>query len=166
MSESIQDACETTQPVAQDNEEAHATDVPPPSEDQPETPEARPAPPEEAPPPEPTPPEEAPPPEAQGEVNGGPLGCCLGVTVGLLLSLSLIILSYVFANPLRGLFQGNESLLGLLVRVLMGLLAFALAISFGVLGWRLGKRFFREYEPPPVKERKRRTRTKTSEQNI
>src|SRR5579884_3011004 len=28
------------------------------------------------------------PPEAQGEVNGGPLGCCLGVTVGLLLSLS------------------------------------------------------------------------------
>jgi hypothetical protein len=155
MSESIQDACETTQPVAQHNEEAHVTDAPPPSEDQPEIPEARPA-----------PPEEAPPPEAQGEVNGGPLGCCLGVTVGLLLSLSLIILSYVFANPLRGLFQGNESLLGLLVRILMGLLAFALAISFGVLGWRLGKRFFREYEPPPVKERKRRTRTKTSEQNI
>ncbi len=29
------------------------------------------------------------PPEAQGETNGGPLGCCLGVTVGLLLSLTV-----------------------------------------------------------------------------
>src|SRR4051812_14890085 len=32
------------------------------------------------------------PPEAQGEANGGPLGCCLGIMVGLLLSLSLAIL--------------------------------------------------------------------------
>src|ERR1700687_4756104 len=29
------------------------------------------------------------PPEAQGETNGGPLGCCLGIVVGLLFSLLL-----------------------------------------------------------------------------
>ncbi len=155
MSENTQDDFETALPVDQNDEEAQPIDSTTPQEDEPETIEEK-----------PSPPGEALPPEAQGEVNGGPLGCCMGVTIGLLLSLSLIILSYVFANPLRGLFQGNDSLLGLLVRILMGLLAFALAIFLGVVGWRLGKRFFREYEPPMVKERKRRIRAKKIEQNI
>jgi hypothetical protein len=155
MSENTQDAFETAPPVDQNDEEAQPIGSTTPQKDEPETIEEK-----------PSQPEETLPPEAQGEVNGGPLGCCLGVTVGLLLSLSLIILSYVFANPLRGLFQGNDTLFGLLVRVLMVLLAFALAIFFGVIGWRLGKRFFREYEPPMVKERKRRTRAKRVEQNI
>lgn len=155
MSENTQDGFKAATPLDQNNEEAQPINSTTPQEDEPETREEK-----------PSPPGEALPPEAQGEVNGGPLGCCLGVTVGLLLSLSLIILSYVFANPLRGLFQGNDSLLGLLVRILMGILAFALAIAFGVVGWRLGKRFFREYEPPMVKERKRRTRAEKLEQNI
>jgi len=155
MSENIQDDFETAPPVAQNDTESQSIGSTTPQEDQPKTVEEK-----------PSQPAETLPPEAQGEVNGGPLGCCLGVTIGLLLSLSLIILSYVFADPLRGLFQGNDTLLGLLVRILMGLLAFALAIFFGVLGWRLGKRFFREYEPPAVKERKRRTRAEKLEQNI
>lgn len=105
-------------------------------------------------------PESALPPEAQGEANGGPLGCCLGVMFGLVLSLSLAILSRIYVNPLGTLFQGNYWLLGLMVRILMGILAFAFAMLFGYFGWKLGKRFYREYEPPVVKERKRRSRPK------
>lgn len=102
-------------------------------------------------------PENALPPEAQGEANGGPLGCCLGTMIGLLLSLSLAIFSRVYATTLIGALQGNYWLLGLIVRILMGILAFALAIFFGYVGWRLGKRFYREYDPPA---RKRRSRPK------
>ncbi len=98
------------------------------------------------------------PPEALGETNGGPLGCCLGVMVGMLLSLSLAILSRLYATPLGSLFQGNYGLLGLFVRILMGILVLALAILFGYIGWKLGKRFYREYEAPVRKERKRRFR--------
>jgi hypothetical protein len=106
------------------------------------------------------------PPEAQGEANGGPLGCCLGIMVGMLLSLSLAVLSRVFAGQLGSLFQGNYGLLGLLVRILMGILAVALAIFFGYLGWKLGRKFYREYEPPPAKERKRRPGAKKVQQKV
>lgn len=105
-------------------------------------------------------PEASLPPEAQGETNGGPLGCCLGVMIGLLLSLSLAILSRVFAAPLGSVLQGNYGLLGILVRILMGILAVVFAILFGYLGWKLGRRFYREYEPPVIKERPRRARAK------
>src|SRR5438552_10221916 len=37
------------------------------------------------------------PPEAQGETNGGPLGCCLGITVGLLIS---VLLGVIGLGPL------------------------------------------------------------------
>lgn len=104
------------------------------------------------------------PPEAQGEVNGGPLGCCLGIMIGLLLSLSLAILGRFFAEPLGNLFQNNYGLLGLIIRILMGVMAFALAIVFGYFGWKLGKRFYREYEPPLVKTRTRRSRSKKLQQ--
>lgn len=98
------------------------------------------------------------PPEAQGETNGGPLGCCLGTAIGMLLSLSLAIFSRLYVAPLGALFHGNYGLLGLLVRILMGLLILVLAILFGYIGWKLGKRFYREYEPPVIKERKRRVK--------
>lgn len=104
------------------------------------------------------------PPEAQGEANGGPLGCCLGVMIGLLLSLSLAVLSRFYAEPLAAALQGNYGLLGLIVRILMGILAFALAIFCGYLGWKVGRRIYREYEPPVVPERKRRTRPKKLQQ--
>jgi hypothetical protein len=98
------------------------------------------------------------PPEARGEVNGGPLGCCLGVTVGLFLSLTVAILSRLYAGPLTGFFQQNYGLMGILIRFLMGILAFLLAILCGRFGWKLGKRFYREYEAPPVKVRKRKAK--------
>ena len=100
-------------------------------------------------------PENALPPEAQGETNGGPLGCCLGMMVGLLLSLSLAVVSRFYADPLASILQGGYGRLGLIVRILMGILAFALAIFFGYTGWKLGRRFYREYEPPVQKRRSR-----------
>jgi len=50
------------------------------------------------------------PPEAQGETNGGPLGCCLGIVVGLLLSLSIAVFSRLYADPLASVLSGNLSL--------------------------------------------------------
>ena len=107
-------------------------------------------------------PENTLPPEAQGEVNGGPLGCCLGFMVGallggVLLSLSLTVLNHAFAD---------YGLAGWLVRVLLGILAFVLLIFLCRTGWKLGKRFYREYEPPTVKERQRRPRAKKVQQKI
>lgn len=104
------------------------------------------------------------PPEAQGEANGGPLGCCLGTMIGLVLSLSLAILSRAYATSLGNILQGNYWLLGLLVRILMGIMAFALAFLFGYAGWRLGKRFYREYEPPQIKRRGQRSGSKKPHQ--
>lgn len=104
------------------------------------------------------------PPEAQGEANGGPLGCCLGSMIGLLLSLSLVIFSRAYASELGGLLQGNFWLLGLIVRIVMGILAFVFAIFFGYVGWKLGKRFYRIYEPVPDRRQKRRSRDKNLHQ--
>ncbi len=95
-------------------------------------------------------------PENQPEYDpgGGPLGCCLGISVGLFLSLILAVVSRLYADPLSILFQQNYGLLGWLVRILMALIGIGLAIFCGTLGWRLGKRFYREYDPPAPKNRK------------
>ncbi len=94
------------------------------------------------------------PPEAQGETNGGPLGCCLGTVVGLLLTALLLLgVSILLSNG--------------------GILSFATipviiagTIAGGYFGWRIGKRVYKEYEPPivkrqyrgtPAKKRKRKT---------
>src|SRR5260370_18392482 len=47
----------------------------------------------------------------QGEVNGGggPLGCCLGGTVGLPLSLTVAILSRIYSHPLPQLITSGFS---------------------------------------------------------
>jgi len=82
------------------------------------------------------------PPEARGEANGGPLGCCLGVMVGLLLSLILVVISRLYADPLAGILSGD---LSLIVRSLLIILAIAGSLLCGYLGWKLGKRFYREY---------------------
>ena len=111
-------------------------------------------------------PENTLPPEAQGEANGGPLGCCLGVMIGLLLSLSLAVFSRVYANELGSALQGNFGLLGLLVRIFMGILAFAFAIFFGYVGWKMGKRFYRIYDAPPDRRSKRSSKSKKLEQKV
>ena len=91
------------------------------------------------------------PPEAQGEVNGGPLGCCLGVTIGLVLSLTVAVLSRLYADPLAQIFHGN---LSITVRIVMSILAITGAVLFGFIGWKIGKRLYREYELSPRQQRK------------
>jgi hypothetical protein len=91
------------------------------------------------------------PPEARGESNGGPLGCCLGIVVGLLLSLSIAIVSRMYATPLFDLLHGW---LSITVRIVMVLVGAGLAIAFGYLGWKIGKRAFREYELSPQQKKR------------
>jgi hypothetical protein len=105
---------------------------------------------EEQPPAEATP-EAQLPPEAQGEVNGGPLGCCLGVTIGLLLSLIVAVLSRFYADPLTQVFHSS---LSMTVRLVMSIFAIAAAVLFGYVGWKIGKRLYREYELSPRQQRK------------
>jgi uncharacterized membrane protein len=97
------------------------------------------------------------PPEAQGDVNGGPLGCCLGVVIGLLLSVSIALLSRFYADPL---YKALNSNLSILVRILMVLVAIIAMIALGYLGWRIGKLLYREYEQPIPQPRQRRRRKK------
>ena len=91
------------------------------------------------------------PPEAQGETNGGPLGCCLGITVGILLSLVIAVISRIYPDLFVHIL-GEQ--LSIVTRVLMALILIVGAIIFGTLGWRIGKRFYREYEPSPRYVRK------------
>jgi len=97
------------------------------------------------------------PPEAQGEINGGPLGCCLGVMVGLLLSLSVAVISRFYADPLAHILGG---VLSLVVRIAMALAALIAVVVCGNFGWKIGKKLYREYDPPVIKDRRRDTRPK------
>ena len=99
------------------------------------------------------------PPEAQGELHGGPLGCCLGVTVGLLLSALLGILG--FGHNLAFLLSFVLPFNTLtLVQIATGCISVGGAIIVGVVGWKVGKRFYREYEPPVIKDRRRKSKPK------
>lgn len=77
------------------------------------------------------------PPEAQGEANGGPLGCCLGIVVGLLLTFFVItIISILIHNG--GYLGGATAPIGILG-----------GIIGGFLGWKIGKAIYHEYELSP-----------------
>ncbi len=89
------------------------------------------------------------PPEAQGDMNGGPLGCCLGTTIGLLLSVSIALLSRFYADPLAHLLGGA---LSVVVRILMILVAIVAVVICSYFGWRIGKGVYREYNAPVVPE--------------
>src|SRR5947209_463146 len=92
-------------------------------------------------PPSPSP-EELLPPEARGEANGGPLGCCLGIVVGLLLTALLTTgLSLALAN---GGALSFATIPVLFIGTVLG----------GYLGWRIGKRVYKEYELSPRQKRK------------
>ncbi len=96
--------------------------------------------------------QEALPPEAQGELNGGPLGCCLGVAIGLMVSLSIAVIGRLYANDLLPILH-SPLLVLILLRVAMGIAALAAAIICGYFGWKIGKRLYREYEAPNIKYR-------------
>src|SRR5579863_5909768 len=90
------------------------------------------------------------PPEAQGEVNGGPLGCCFGVSMGLLLgagiaSLSIPVISHFFAG------RGFLAMLTQILVIVVVVVVFCLLAYFG---WKIGRRVFREYDPSPAQVRK------------
>ncbi len=89
------------------------------------------------------------PPEARAEVNGGPLGCCLGVVIGLMISLAVAVIGRIYANPLVSVFH-SALLILILLRIAMGISGIAGAIIFGYLGWKIGKKLYREYEPPVI----------------
>ena len=90
------------------------------------------------------------PPEAQGDVNGGPLGCCFGVSMGLLLSAGIASLSI----PVISHFFAGRGLLALLIQILVIVLAIVLFFLLGFVGWKIGRKVFREYEPSPARQRK------------
>lgn len=87
------------------------------------------------------------PPEAQGEANGGPLGCCFGVLVGLLLSLSVALISRFYADPLAQVLGGA---LSIVIRIVMALAALIAVVICGKFGWSIGKKLYREYDPPVI----------------
>ena len=90
------------------------------------------------------------PPEARGDVNGGPLGCCFGVSMGLLLSAGIASLSI----PVISHFFAGRGLLALLTQILVIVLVVVGFFLLGYLGWKIGRRVFREYEPSPRQVRK------------
>lgn len=107
------------------------------------------------------------PPEARGETNGGPLGCCLGVTVGLLFSLFIGVIGFGhnfayllgFVLPFNALTD---------IRIATGCIALLGTVLFGYFGWKIGKRIYREYEPPVIKDRgrKRKSRPKSKKPKL
>jgi hypothetical protein len=97
-----------------------------------------------------SPPEAQLPPEARGEVNGGPLGCCFGISMGLLLSAGIASLSI----PVLSHFFSDRGWLALTTQILVIVLAIAGFFLLGYLGWKIGRRIFREYEPSPAQQRK------------
>ena len=106
------------------------------------------------------------PPEAQGEMNGGPLGCCLGVAIGLMVSLSIAVVGRLYANDLLPVLHSPVLVL-VLLRVAMGVVALAAAITCGYFGWKIGKRLYREYEAPVIRYRGYgRSKTKEVRNNL
>ena len=94
------------------------------------------------------------PPEAQGETNGGPLGCCLGITVGIFISvlLGVIGLGPFVASAMTFLIH-TDAITN--TRIATAFFALIGAILGAYAGWKIGKRLYREYEPPVIKNRTR-----------
>ena len=94
------------------------------------------------------------PPEAQGETNGGPLGCCLGTVVGLFLTALLVLgVSILLSN-------GGTLSFATIPIILLG------TILGGYFGWKIGRRVYKEYEPPVVKRQYRGTPTKKKKRKV
>ena len=142
---------EATEYTGYEEQEASPSD--PPAEEEPEQPG-----PVEEEQPLPVSPEALLPPEARGEANGGPLGCCLGVTIGLLFSLFIGVIGFGhnFAYLLRFVLP-FDALTD--IRLATGCIALIGTVLFGYFGWKIGRRIYREYEPPVIKDRSRKRRS-------
>lgn len=99
---------------------------------------------------------------AQYETNGGPLGCCLGMVVGILFSLllGLMGLGQVMANVIGFLVHVDVATT---IRIATAFFTLFGAVLGGYFGWRVGKRLYREYEPPVLKDRRRKAKAQPKE---
>ncbi|HYT33819.1 MAG TPA: hypothetical protein VEL69_02180 [Ktedonobacteraceae bacterium] len=102
------------------------------------------------------------PPVAVYETNGGPLGCCLGMLVGILVSLllGLIGFGHVTANVIVYLTHVDTATN---IRIATAFFTIVGAVLGGYFGWKVGKRLYREYEPPVIKDRRRKAKTTPKE---
>ena len=73
--------------------------------------------------------------------------------IGLLLSISVVIISRFYADSLAQVFSGN---LNLIVRIAMLLIAIIAMFICGYFGWKIGKKAYREYDAPVLRTRERR----------
>ena len=86
------------------------------------------------------------PPEAQGEAHGGPLGCCLGLVVGVFLTALLMTIASVAL--------GNGGFLGVATVPVLALGT----ILCGYFGWKIGKKLYREYDTSVVNDEQQSSR--------
>ena len=116
-------------------------------------------------PPSPSDPESLLPPEAQGETNGGPLGCCLGITVGIMISLLLGVIGFgpLVASVIVFLIH-TDAITN--TRIATAFFALIGAILGAYFGWKIGKKVYREYEPPVIKDRTRKPRTRPKQAKL
>ena len=105
------------------------------------------------------PPSDAPEPEivlptmAQYETNGGPLGCCMGIVVGILISLLFGVIGFgrVTANVIIFLVHVDPATN---IRIATALFTVIGIVLGGYIGWKVGKRLYREYELSPKRQQK------------
>ena len=102
------------------------------------------------------------PPEAQGETNGGPLGCCLGITIGILIGvlIGVIGLGPFIASVMVFLIHTDAITNTRIATAFFALIGAILGAKFR---WKIGKRLYREYEPPVIKDRGRKTKVQPGE---
>ncbi|HEX6552513.1 MAG TPA: hypothetical protein VF026_07110 [Ktedonobacteraceae bacterium] len=138
-------------PNPEDENEAQAeeyvedvNELPPPSEE---------VPPSDVPEAAATEPEIVLPTMAQYETNGGPLGCCMGIVVGVLISLLLGIIGFgrVTANIIVFLVHVDPATN---IRIATALFTVIGTVLGGYIGWKVGKRLYREYELSPKRQQK------------
>ena len=69
-----------------------------------------------------------------------------------MLSLLVAVIGRIYANPLVPVFHSTLLVL-ILLRVAMAITGIAGAVILGYLGWKIGRKLYREYEPPVVRYR-------------
>ena len=73
--------------------------------------------------------------ETPWPTNGGPLGCLIGLLAGLLLGAFLGTTLFAF-----------DRLIGIPLTMVF-------AVALAIVGWKIGRRIFREYKPPKPRRR-------------
>ena len=93
------------------------------------------------------------------------IGCCLGITVGLLISvlLGVIGLGPLVASAMVFLIH-TDAITN--TRIATAFFALIGAILGAYFGWKIGKRLYREFEPPVIKDRTRKPKTRPKEAKL